>query len=155
MRQIVANSMIDFKEIPYTDDTWELFARDFLTEMGFYVESTPDRGPDQGKDLLIVRPSLSRLKINSPDIKLKWLVGLVEIQRLKERFIEKRQRPHCITLRLTCKRLSVMRYHPACKAVAENSGGSHRERGTGVVRLHGRDQPADGEPALRLRDASD
>ncbi len=40
--------MIDFKEIP-TGEIWELFARDFLQERGFYIESMPDRGADAGR----------------------------------------------------------------------------------------------------------
>jgi hypothetical protein len=45
--------MIDFKEISHRGDYWELFARDFFREMGFGIETPPDRGPDGGKDMLI------------------------------------------------------------------------------------------------------
>ena len=45
--------MIDFKEIHQDGEVWELFSRDFLTEIGFYVESSVDRGPDGKKDLII------------------------------------------------------------------------------------------------------
>lgn len=52
--------MINFKEIPVSNkptgrqDEFEFFARDFLQELGFIVESHPDRGPDDGKDLIVV-----------------------------------------------------------------------------------------------------
>jgi hypothetical protein len=45
--------MIDFKELGQSGEIWELFARDFFMELGFSVVSTPDRGPDGGKDLII------------------------------------------------------------------------------------------------------
>lgn len=63
--------MIDFKEIPHTGDTWELFARDFLLEVGFYIESTPDRGPDGGKDLLVTE----QLKGKLNRYRHRWLVS--------------------------------------------------------------------------------
>lgn len=44
--------MIDFTEIQ-SGEVWELFARDFLAELGLAVESPSDRGADQGKDLLV------------------------------------------------------------------------------------------------------
>jgi hypothetical protein len=43
--------MIDFSEIK-TGEEWELFGRDFLMELGLYIESQPDRGADGGKDIL-------------------------------------------------------------------------------------------------------
>ncbi len=63
--------MIDFTEITHTDDTWELFARDFLIELGFFIESTPDRGPDGGKDLLVS----GQLKGALGKYRFKWLVS--------------------------------------------------------------------------------
>lgn len=62
--------MIDFKEIP-NGEIWELFARDFLTQLGFFIESSPDRGADAGKDLLIseeLSGTLGRYR-------MKWLVS--------------------------------------------------------------------------------
>lgn len=44
--------MINFKEIDGGED-WELFARDFLKEIGFRIESEVSRGADGGKDLII------------------------------------------------------------------------------------------------------
>ena len=63
--------MIDFKEIPYADDTWELFARDFLAEIGFFIESTPDRGPDGGKDILVTEELEGYLN----KYRFRWLVS--------------------------------------------------------------------------------
>jgi len=63
--------MIDFTELPYTGDTWELFARDFLRERGFFIESPPDRGPDAGKDLLVTE----QLKGNLNKYHFRWLVS--------------------------------------------------------------------------------
>jgi hypothetical protein len=63
--------MIDFKEIPHTDDTWELFARDFLLELGFDIESPPDRGPDGGKDMLVTE----FLRGTLGNYKFRWLVS--------------------------------------------------------------------------------
>jgi hypothetical protein len=62
--------MIDLKEIP-DGETWELFARDFLKAIGFVIEEGPDRGPDQGRDMLIVehhRGHLGRYQF-------RWLVS--------------------------------------------------------------------------------
>jgi hypothetical protein len=63
--------MVDFTEISYTGDTWELFARDFLRERGFFIESPPDRGPDAGKDLLITE----HLSGNLNEYPFRWLVS--------------------------------------------------------------------------------
>ena len=50
---------IDFREIPEAhvasgnQDSFELFARDFLTEiLNFKILSEPSRGADGGKDIL-------------------------------------------------------------------------------------------------------
>jgi len=46
--------VIDFAEIPHADSqTWEFFARDFLIERGFYIESSPDRGRHGKRDMLV------------------------------------------------------------------------------------------------------
>ena len=63
--------MIDFKEISKKGEVWELFARDFLSEIGFYVESSIDRGPDGKKDLIISE----HLKGSLSNYKFKWLVS--------------------------------------------------------------------------------
>ena len=63
--------MINFKEIPFNNDDWELFARDFLIEQGFFIESPPDRGADSGKDLLVTE----ELKGNFGLYRFRWLVS--------------------------------------------------------------------------------
>lgn len=51
--------VLDFKEIPEAhvanglQDTFELFAREYLSLMGYKVISHPDRGADAGKDLIV------------------------------------------------------------------------------------------------------
>lgn len=51
--------IIDFTEIPKANkgggqqDTFELFARDFLQEIGFEIIRHPDRGPDGKKDMIV------------------------------------------------------------------------------------------------------
>jgi hypothetical protein len=58
--------IVDFKEIPPANssdgyqDQFELFARDFLENLGFLIIEQPDRGQDGGKDLLISE------KVNNP-----------------------------------------------------------------------------------------
>jgi len=55
-------ALVDFTEIPKANtgegdqDTFELFARDFFKNLGFQIESGPNRGADGGKDLVIVEP---------------------------------------------------------------------------------------------------
>ncbi len=48
-----------------------LFARDFLQQLGFYIESSPDRGPDGGKDLLITETLNGKVG----QYKFRWLVS--------------------------------------------------------------------------------
>ena len=51
---------IDFKEIPSArggeigQDVWPLFAREFFAALRMDIEEGPDRGPDSGRDLVIV-----------------------------------------------------------------------------------------------------
>ena len=63
--------MIDFKEIDQNGEEWELFCRDFLEHLGYYIESTVDRGPDGKKDLIVSE----NLKGNLGNYKFKWLVS--------------------------------------------------------------------------------
>jgi hypothetical protein len=63
--------MIDFSEIPHDGDDWALFARDFLEEMGFYIETGPDRGPDGGKDMLVTEEVVGKLH----RYRFRWLVS--------------------------------------------------------------------------------
>jgi hypothetical protein len=62
--------MIDWREIQNAD-TWELFARDFLAELGFVIEIGPGRGPDAGRDLLVSE----QLKGTLHTTKFTWLVS--------------------------------------------------------------------------------
>lgn len=62
--------MIDFKEIP-NGEIWELFARDFLTQLGFFIESSPDRGSDAGKDIFVSEELTGTLG----RYRLRWLVS--------------------------------------------------------------------------------
>ena len=69
--------LLNFKEIPQANtgngdqDTFELFARDFLEILGYEILQHPDRGADGKKDLIIneVRHGISG-KTN-----IKWLVS--------------------------------------------------------------------------------
>lgn len=69
--------LLNFKEIPQANktnglqDTFELFARDFLEGMGYNVLQSPHRGADFGKDLLVkeIRTGIGGLTHK------KWLVS--------------------------------------------------------------------------------
>jgi hypothetical protein len=69
--------VLDFKEIPQANegsgqqDTFELFARDFLQVLGYEIIQHPDRGADGKKDLIIkeARPGLSGVSY------IKWHVS--------------------------------------------------------------------------------
>lgn len=70
-------AVLDFKEIPKAhiadgmQDTFELFAREFLIFMGYEVLSHPDRGADGGKDLIVAE---RRSGVAGESI-IKWLVS--------------------------------------------------------------------------------
>ena len=69
--------IIDFSEIPEAhistgkQDTFELFARDFLEYLGFIIIQGPDRGADGGKDLIIQE---TRKGVGG-ETKILWLVS--------------------------------------------------------------------------------
>jgi len=63
--------MIDYKELGSDGEQWELFARDFLSEIGYIVESPPNRGADQGRDLMVIE-NLEGHLANYP---FRWLVS--------------------------------------------------------------------------------
>lgn len=69
--------VLDFKEIPQANqgdgyqDTFELFARDFLEELGYQIIQHPDRGADGKKDLIIEE---QRFGISGTTT-IKWLVS--------------------------------------------------------------------------------
>jgi hypothetical protein len=68
---------LDFKEIPQANlasgeqDTFELFARDFLHLFGYEILSDPDRGNDLGRDLIL----LERRTGVGGETQIKWLVS--------------------------------------------------------------------------------
>lgn len=70
--------IIDFKEIPQANtasgeqDTFELFARDFISEiLGFRIISQPNRGADGGKDILAEETQCGLLS----ETKVTWLIS--------------------------------------------------------------------------------
>lgn len=69
--------IIDFNEIPRANiangeqDTFELFARDFLSELGFRILSGPDRGQDGGRDIIIEEKRKGLMDITT----IRWLVS--------------------------------------------------------------------------------
>lgn len=68
---------LDFKEIPEANhggglqDTFELFARDVLSYLGYRIVEDPDRGADGGRDLIVEEVMHG---INSEDT-VRWLVS--------------------------------------------------------------------------------
>lgn len=68
---------LDFREIPQAQtagglqDTFEFLARDFLEANGLSVEQGPDRGPDDGRDLIVVESRSGVLG----DTSKRWLVS--------------------------------------------------------------------------------
>jgi hypothetical protein len=69
--------LLDFKEIPKANvangeqDTFELFARDFLELCGYKILSGPDRGADGGRDLIAAE---IRTGVGG-QTEVKWLVS--------------------------------------------------------------------------------
>jgi hypothetical protein len=63
--------MIEFKEIDQNGEVWELFSRDFLQHLGYYIESTVDRGPDGKKDIIVSE----LLRGNLGNYRFRWLVS--------------------------------------------------------------------------------
>lgn len=69
--------LIDFKEIPPANssdgqqDKFEVFARDFLSALGYQIIDHPGRGADGGKDILIEEP-LSGIRKSGTR---KWVVS--------------------------------------------------------------------------------
>ncbi|MBQ0398668.1 restriction endonuclease [Providencia rettgeri] len=69
--------VLDFKEIPEAhkatglQDTFELFARDFLLFMGYKIITDPDRGADGGVDLIVEE---KRTGVGGETI-VRWLVS--------------------------------------------------------------------------------
>lgn len=69
--------IINFKEVPQANlatglqDTFELFARDFLEYLGYRTLISPNRGADGGKDLLVEE---TRIGVGG-ETKVRWLVS--------------------------------------------------------------------------------
>jgi len=69
--------VLDFQEIPEAhvstglQDTFELFARDFLEHLGYIIISVPNRGQDGGKDIIVkeIRKGIGG------ESEIKWLVS--------------------------------------------------------------------------------
>lgn len=70
-------AILDFKEIPAANtangdqDSFELFAREFLKAKGFSIIENPDRGQDDGRDIIV---SEDRLGIIGRT-QIRWLVS--------------------------------------------------------------------------------
>jgi hypothetical protein len=64
-------SIINFTELGKDGEKWEAFARDFLSELTFIIETPPNRGADQGRDMLVVE-KLSGTLNSYP---MRWLVS--------------------------------------------------------------------------------
>lgn len=68
---------LNFTEIPPANsgdgaqDTFEMFARDFLLVLGYEIEEGPGRGADGGKDLIVLEPFSGILS----DTKKRWVVS--------------------------------------------------------------------------------
>jgi Restriction endonuclease len=67
---------IDFTEIE-TGERWELFAAEFLTTMGFSIDSQVGRGPDGGKDLIVSEDLPGKLA----RYPFRWLVSCKHFAR--------------------------------------------------------------------------
>ncbi len=81
--------MIDFKEI-LDGENWELFCRDFLEEIGYRIESPPDRGADGKKDLIVSE----YMKGNFFEDKIKILVSCKHYaHRKKSNSVSERDEP--------------------------------------------------------------
>lgn len=69
--------ILDFKEMPEShvanglQDTFEMFARDFLKFIGYRIISDPDRGADGGKDIVVEE---RRVGVGG-ETTVKWLVS--------------------------------------------------------------------------------
>src|SRR5687767_7298245 len=70
-------TLIDFREIPEAhlssgkQDSFELFAADFLSLMGYEIVDRPGRGADLGRDLIVEE----RRKGISGETVVRWLVS--------------------------------------------------------------------------------
>lgn len=69
--------ILNLKEIPQANrggglqDTFELFARDFLSHLGYVIVEEPDRGADGKRDLIVEE----RIQGVSGEFSIRWLVS--------------------------------------------------------------------------------
>lgn len=85
--------LINFNEIPsqsdsqQLSDSFELFARDFLQNLGFEIVSDPNRGADGKKDLIIkeIRQSTTGL---AKKTEVHWLVSCKHLSKSKKSVID-------------------------------------------------------------------
>jgi hypothetical protein len=84
--------MIDFTEITYDSDLWELFTRDFLEEVGFHIETPPDRGADQGKDMLVTEDIAGRVYRG----RFRWLVSCKHFAKSRKSVNETDDEPNIL-----------------------------------------------------------
>ena len=69
-------------------DEWEWFAADFLNDIGFELVSPPSRGPDGGRDLLVVRENVLHLVSCKHFIESGKTVGRSDEESILERMAE-------------------------------------------------------------------
>lgn len=79
--------MINFTEIQEGGELWEFFARDLLEEIGFQIISSPDRGADNGKDILVSE----EIKGNLGKYKFTWLVSCKNLSKSNRSVNEKEE----------------------------------------------------------------
>lgn len=100
--------MIDFKEIG-SPEVWELFARDYLVELGFVVEVPPGRGADQGRDLVVSEQLTGKLRTE----KFAWLVSckfFTQAGSLLEPQKRRTSQTEWLTIRRTASWASILRW---------------------------------------------
>jgi len=74
---VMNDSAVDFCEIPIDSrngklaDTFELFAREFFSAIGFRIIEAPARGPDLGRDLVVEELLVGKF-VNEPK---RWIVS--------------------------------------------------------------------------------
>lgn len=69
-------------------DQWEWFAADFLNDIGYDLVSTPSRGPDGGKDLIVSRDGVRYLVSCKHFLQSNKTVGRGDEESILERMIE-------------------------------------------------------------------
>ena len=64
-------NMFDFNEIPAEGERWMLFAKDFMQQLGFHIESPPHRDPDGKYDFVAVEQVPGKFNL----LPFRWLVS--------------------------------------------------------------------------------